>query len=46
MKFGHKYAHEHIKERWFIYGRAYENPYMTGYLLSTLIGTQNYAVWS
>jgi hypothetical protein len=45
---GHKYAHEHNTGCWYIYGRAYENPYM-GSLISTLIGTRNYennAVWS
>ena len=40
MHFGHKHAHEHITECWYIYtGRAYENPYM-GCLISTLIGTR------
>ena len=39
MYFGHKHAHEHITDCWYIYVRAYENPYM-GCLISTLIGTR------
>ena len=38
-QFGHKHAHEHITRCWFIYWRAYENPYI-GYLISKLIGSR------
>jgi hypothetical protein len=31
MQCGHKHAHEHITECWYIYGRAYENPYMVSH---------------
>ena len=39
MYFGHKHAHEHITGCWYIYVRAYENPYM-GCLINTPIGTR------
>ena len=37
MQFGHKHAHGHIKGRWYIYWRAYENTNMR-YLISTRKG--------
>jgi hypothetical protein len=38
MHFSHKHPVEHITGCWYIYVRAYENPYMVC-LISTLIGT-------